>query len=135
MTTTDSTTGNLKINFYTSLSQFSAQGTPKADELHLSPTSSIVSYYHANDMSAWYYVWSDGHIEQGGKATNVPTSGTKAVLLPMPYSNTNYAIFLTISSFTQIVLPRITSKSSSSFDLDFQGGGLAGDVFWYAIGN
>lgn len=132
MTTTDIISTHLVVNVYEGYSQFFS-GARQTSEMHIAQSSCVQSCYHSG--SSWYRVWSDGHIEQGGKATNVPTSGTKAVSLPMPYSNTNYAIFLTISSFTQIVLPRITSKSSSSFDLDFQGGGLAGDVFWYAIGN
>jgi len=42
----------------------------------------------------WYRKYSDGWVEQGGHASSVPYGGTN-ITFPIPFSNSNYALFFT----------------------------------------
>ena len=131
MTTSDINTENLKINFYPNVSTFESRGISAGDELHVIPNSSYV-IDSSFGTSSWYRVWSDGYIEQGGKATL--SSGSKTVTFLRAYSGTDYSVF--INGTTSQATPGIhydSPKTNSSVKICLNGA-TSEVVFWRAVG-
>lgn len=103
-------------------------------------TTHIINTWKSTDGSAWYRVWSDGWIEQGGK---VQDSGnwydrTKTITLHKAFKDTNYNVTLgdgyNLSDPSRIAdrVRTVTSVSTNKFNVyldDFTGG-----VYWHACG-
>lgn len=84
----------------------------------------VAESYSAN---SWYRKYSDGWIEQGGKAS-FPSQKPLVITFPLAFSNTNYTpIFSTNTSATTWLAAIFTT----SFTLGTNG---AGDAWWYACG-
>lgn len=92
----------------------------------------IESYRNGTE---WYRVWSDGWVEQGGRAITSSGAG-KTVTLLKPYADRNYTIVgqavETSSSFRNGNTTDIVNKTATSFSIGIYGG--AAENNWYACG-
>lgn len=85
----------------------------------------VAESYGAN---SWYRKYSDGWIEQGGKAP-FPSQGSLVITFPLAFSNTKYTpIFSTNTAKTSW----LAALSTTSFSIGTNSSGA--DVWWYACG-
>lgn len=83
----------------------------------------------------WYRVWSDGWVEQGGRAVSSSVRGVSVTLLK-PYADRNYTIVgqavETGSSLRNGSTTDVIAKTATSFVIGIYGGGAENN--WYACG-
>lgn len=80
----------------------------------------------------WYRKYSDGWIEQGGKASMPSTEYT--VTFHTAFTNTNYTILGSSAGNTNVLNVEFKNKSTSSVVLDYSGTNT-GNFYWYACGS
>ena len=88
----------------------------------------VVEYYGAN---SWYRKYSDGWIEQGGKA-EFPSQGDLSITLPLAFSNPYYTPIFRTNSSSDFWLASI---SPTYFSIGTSTGYGVSDVWWRACGN
>ena len=79
------------------------------------------------DGTSWYRKWSDGLIEQGGRA-----KATNTITYYLPFSDTSYSLFL--QSCKNGAFSTVKSLTVTSFTSDLSYGSDSKDAFWYACG-
>lgn len=81
--------------------------------------------------TSWYRVYSDGWIEQGGKASMPSTEGS--ITLHKAFSNTNYCVYGTSAGSTNTLNIEFKAKTTTMFYTDYAGT-ATGNYYWYACG-
>lgn len=133
-------TDTSKITSFTSTNSFMGLDY---NDLALGQNFKTVVKNYSNG-SAWYRIWSDGWIEQGGiiSIPNFTTSAEKTINLLLPYSNTNYSCYTQLMSgstnWAWVQSCNVKEKSTTSFSLGFYGtstGSIAAHKRqWFACG-
>ncbi|EEO26978.1 phage tail protein [Oxalobacter paraformigenes] len=81
----------------------------------------------------WWRRWSDGWVEQGGKAS-IPGSGGADIVLLLPFLNADYCVTVINIDFLISVVPGLNGRKITGFNLDYASPDVVGDVLWSACG-
>ena len=84
-----------------------------------------------NSGNSWYRVYSDGWIEQGGKASMPSSEGS--ITLHKAFSSTAYCVYGTSAGQTNVLNIEYKAKTTTMFYTDYAGT-ATGNYYWYACG-
>ena len=115
------------------LSNLNNTGNAAASNLNSKGIRTVIETYV--NGNAWYRVWSDGWIEQGGYATTPSGGGSFTINLNKAFSTTNYQIIANAVSDASVVqyypYAQFKGRTTSSFKAVFYPNV---GFYWYAYG-